>query len=173
MLRYRSAARMLGVGLSLVVVATLLAAYNWPQFNGSGQHTGANTQERLITRATRLGDDLTARTVPADQAAHLPGAVAEFSAALAPQGWSVAVAESPGGAAQPLWLRIDGDLTRQVDAWEALQALRGARDLSADAAEVVTSLSLARLSFIGTPAKAGQAGPAREPQSPRSRSRGS
>ncbi|HEU5437931.1 MAG TPA: PQQ-binding-like beta-propeller repeat protein [Ktedonobacterales bacterium] len=52
MLRYRSAARTLGVGLSLVVIATMLSAYNWPQFNGSSQHTGANTQERLISRAT-------------------------------------------------------------------------------------------------------------------------
>jgi Subtilase family len=101
-------------------------------------------------------------TAPASADARSPGVSAEFSAALAHLGWSVVAAEPSGDDAQTAWLRIDGDLTHQVDAWQALQTLRSANTLSARAADVAGSLSLARVSFIGMPAKEGHAGAARE-----------
>ncbi len=100
-------------------------------------------------------------TAPAVGAACSPGILAELGAALAPLGWSVDVAE-PSGDDETLWLRIDSDPTPDPDAWTALQALRNAKRLSAGAARLVGSLSLARLSFIGMPAKEGHAGAARE-----------
>ncbi len=42
------------VALSLILLVNLLSltAYNWPQFNGDAQHSGADTQETLISPAT-------------------------------------------------------------------------------------------------------------------------
>lgn len=100
-------------------------------------------------------------TVPAGGAACSPDILAELGAALAPLGWSIDVV-GPSGDDEARWLRIDGDPMNHPDAWTALQALRSADRFSVGAARLVGSLSLARLSFIGMPAKEGHAGAARE-----------
>ena len=41
--------------LALALASTSLYSYNWLQFNGSAQHSGANHQERLITTANVAG----------------------------------------------------------------------------------------------------------------------
>jgi hypothetical protein len=101
-------------------------------------------------------------TAPAGDGVHSPAVTAEFNAVLAHLGLSIAAADPPGEDKETAWLRIDTDGTRQVDAWQALQTLRRADTLTQAAAGVAGSLSLARVSFIGMPAKEGHAGAARE-----------
>lgn len=141
------------------------AAYNWPETLTLDDYELVPYEAKV--GPTRGGAPTIYRknvlTAGADEVRRSPGHLVEISSALEQEfSWSIALAARGTGETQEVLLEIAGSATSEPDAWVALQFLQRPDGVTTEAADLVRTLSLVRLSFIGMPAKEGHAGTCRE-----------